>query len=186
MHRDLKPNNLGLTKDGELKIFDFGLCRILPEETTHYPDKTYRFTRCIGTRRYMAPEVARGEEYNAKSDVYSFGLICYEVLSLEMPHGDIRTKTLARRVAHEGLRPSLPQSWPRSVKTLSQRCWNERLSSRPTMSKVSSTIRSTLDCMVGPSEEKEVGMPTHDGTGRTERSYCSVESDEDCMSIRSL
>jgi len=178
IHRDLKPENLGLSDEGRLKIFDFGVCRILPQEASNRPEKTYRFTRNIGTRRYMAPEVARGDEYNAKSDVYSFGLICYEVLSLETPHEDIPAKVLTQLVAHEGLRPSLPQTWPRPVKSLLQRCWNERMSSRPTMRRLCSQIRSTMDLMVGPSDRKQASISgtrmssLQDETDRTERTCC--------------
>jgi len=187
MHRDLKPNNLGLTEEGRLKIFDFGFCRILPEEALKYPDKTYRFTNNIGSRRYMAPEVARGDEYNAKSDVYSFALICYAVLSLETPHENLPDKVVLDRVVYDGLRPSLPKSWPRPVKSLLQRCWNERLSSRPTMSKVSSQLRSTLDYMLSPSDSSGVSLPDvlgpslHDASMRTKRTN-SIDSDEHSVS----
>jgi len=109
MHRDLKPDNLGLTDEGRLKVFDLDVCRILPEEAVRYPDKTYRFTSNTGSRRYMAPEVARGDEYNAKSDVYSFGLLCYAVLSLDSPYEGIPDKVVLDRVVKEGLRPSLPK-----------------------------------------------------------------------------
>ena len=150
VHRDLKPENLGLTQGGVLKVFDLDVCRILPPEALHYPDKTYQFTQHVGSPRYMAPEVAIGQKYNAKADVYSFGLICYELLSLKRAYEDIPSKQLSHRVIHEGVRPSMPQSWPGPVANLVQRCWTQRVEKRPTMNQVLCQFRSTLDHMTGP------------------------------------
>jgi serine/threonine protein kinase len=155
LHRDLKPGNLGLNEGGILKVFDLDVCRILPSEALQHPNKTYKFTRHIGSPRYMAPEVALGEEYNAKADVYAFGLICYEVLSLKKAYGDIFSRALEQRVFTEGIRPSMPQSWPAPVANLVERCWSTSLEKRPTMNQVLCQVRSTLDQMTGPSNAKD-------------------------------
>jgi len=189
MHRDLKPENLGLTEEGRLKVFDFDVRRILPEESSKHPDRTYRFTSKIGTRRYMAPEVAIGDMYNAKSDVYSFGLICYEVLSLKKPYGDIPAKVLTHSVVSKGLRPSVPQSWPQPTKNFVERCWHERLSSRPTMSKVLTQIQSSLKHMVVSSGRKTKsaswGGHSHDGSVGT-RHTNGLDSEDESMNVDSL
>ena len=180
LHRDLKPENLGLTKGGVLKVFDLDVCRILPPEAVQYPDKTFQFTRHVGSPRYMAPEVARGQNYNAKADVYAFGLICYELLSLKRAYEDIPSKHLSHRVINEGVRPNMPQSWPEPVANLVQRCWTERVEKRPTMNQVLCQLRSTLDHMTGPTTATAQNKSTttrsyHEESGCTHRMESDIE-----------
>ena len=78
IHRDVKPGNLIIKPDGELKVIDFGLARSLDEITI-------RGTRVRGTPAYMAPEQIRGEDLTAQTDLYQFGITLYEVLSGKLP-----------------------------------------------------------------------------------------------------
>jgi serine/threonine protein kinase len=55
IHRDLKPDNMGWTAEGQFKIFDFGLCTCVRKGETQ--DEAYELTGCTGSMRYMAPEV---------------------------------------------------------------------------------------------------------------------------------
>jgi eukaryotic-like serine/threonine-protein kinase len=87
IHRDLKPENLFLTRDGTVKILDFGLARSVrmpagsdvTSAPTTGPD-TERGT-VLGTVGYMSPEQVRGEEVDTRSDVFAFGSVLYEMLS---------------------------------------------------------------------------------------------------------
>ena len=64
--------------------------------------------QCIGTPRYMAPEVALGQAYTEKVDVYSFSLIVWEMISDEVPYDTITNKRdLIQMVAMDGVRPSI-------------------------------------------------------------------------------
>lgn len=72
IHRDLKPDNIGFTLDGTLKVLDFGLARLV-ENSSPYSDQVYHMSGETGSLRYMSPEVADSRPYNHKADVYSFG-----------------------------------------------------------------------------------------------------------------
>jgi serine/threonine-protein kinase len=83
VHRDLKPENLFLTKDGRIKILDFGLAKLIglePRADTQGAADTEP-GMILGTVNYMAPEQVRGQAADNRSDIFAFGVIIYEMLS---------------------------------------------------------------------------------------------------------
>jgi hypothetical protein len=82
VHRDLKPENILITKDGGVKVMDFGIARSIEAEAT-------QTSSIVGTPAYMSPEQAEGKPTDARTDIYALGLILYEIFTGRLPfHAD--------------------------------------------------------------------------------------------------
>ena len=115
VHRDLKPENLFLTKDGRVKILDFGLAKLKPEtkEDGQTDLKTVSGGTepgvVLGTMGYMSPEQVRGKAADKRSDLFAFGTILYEMLSGQRAfRGDTAADTITAILSKEP--PDLAQT----------------------------------------------------------------------------
>jgi WD40 repeat protein len=86
IHRDLKPGNIYVTKEGQPKILDFGVARLDGADDTESITRQTHAGQLIGTLAYMAPEQLEGAEVDARADVYALGVVLYQLLTGALPH----------------------------------------------------------------------------------------------------
>lgn len=189
------------------KLFDFGLCKelkpkYLKAHSHHGPqDKvnTYNLTARSGSRRYMAPEVARSQPYNGKADVYSFGVLLYQMASLQKPFEGYSLLEHEDEVLFRGHRPNLeipsakgrfaPKSiikskdmlevltkcvWTEELKRLIEECWQGDMRLRPEMRDVVARLESCLQELTVM--KKAVTTSSNEVKWMTIQSRCGLES----------
>jgi len=128
IYRDLKPDNVGFDAAGQVKLFDFGLAKVLKGN--------YKLTGNTGSLRYMAPEVCLCLDYNVKADSYSFGILLWQLCALSTPFAGYTCKMHAKLVVQQHHRPQLLPNWPASWKSLMSSCWDAEYSKRPNFNKI--------------------------------------------------
>ena len=101
IHRDIKPKNIMRTRTGEIKIVDFGLARIISDETL----KTLVTSHVSGTPAYMSPEVLRSARPDTRSDIFSTGILYYEICIGRYPFRSENFKSLFRDLIYTELPP---------------------------------------------------------------------------------
>jgi serine/threonine protein kinase len=104
VHRDIKPANVMLTRNGQVKVMDFGIARAMGDSGMTMTQTA----AVIGTAQYLSPEQAKGEQVDARSDLYSTGCLLYELLTVRPPFvGDSPVAVAYQHVREEAQAPSV-------------------------------------------------------------------------------
>jgi serine/threonine protein kinase len=132
VHRDLAARNILLSRDGEPKISDFGMSRIIESTMKEGTTKTN-----IGPIRWMAPESLKNKKYSTKSDVWTFGIVLSEILNREEPHkGTEDVIEVAVQIRTNFLTPQIPDDVPSVVSDIMKECWAPIPEDRPEMEQI--------------------------------------------------
>ena len=99
IHRDIKPHNIMILKDGNVKVADFGIARLLTTQNTLTQET-------LGSVHYISPEQAKGGQVDARSDLYSVGVVMYEMLTSRLPfEGDSPVSIAIQHISSIPLMP---------------------------------------------------------------------------------
>ena len=115
INRDIKGRNILITKDGEVKLCDFGICRI-------YHKNRMKEIRG-GSPYWMAPEILKKEEYNQNIDIWALGITCIELAEFEPPYSDFGSNEVIKQIIKsppQGL--SKPKKWSKEFNDFIRQC----------------------------------------------------------------
>jgi serine/threonine-protein kinase len=98
VHRDIKPANIMLTKDGRVKVADFGIAKVASSKMT-------QTGMLLGSPSYMAPEHFLGQPLDGRSDIFALGIVLYELITGQLPFPGENLGTLSYKVVHEDVLP---------------------------------------------------------------------------------
>ena len=152
-HCDMKSQNVLLNYEPDVtlqvKLTDFGLSMVKSDAETSLSAGPEDLVRNVGTPRYSAPEVLRGEYLSAEammmSDVYSLGLIFFEVIYEEEPFYDMTYAQLQKQVGDAGKTPKLSADFnvDETIKLAMTKCWLFDPSKRPDIKELAETLKNT-------------------------------------------
>src|SRR5690606_16634381 len=145
VHRDVKPGNVLLTRDGGVKVADFGIARALSDSTDQSLTKT---GSVMGTATYFSPEQARGAPVDPRSDIYSLGVVLYEMTTGHPPFaGDSAVAIAYKHVQENPVPPRhLDPALPETLEAITLKCLAKNPANRyPSAQDLRADLRRFLD-----------------------------------------
>ena len=151
VHRDIKPQNIIISKEGKVKVTDFGIARAASSNTIN--------SNTMGSVHYISPEQARGGYSDEKSDIYSFGIMLYEMLTGRVPfEGDTTVSVALQHIQDDIVSPAqLVPGIPVSVEKIVLKCTQKRTERR--YQNMSDLIADLKHSLVAPDEDFVVTRP---------------------------
>jgi serine/threonine protein kinase len=140
--------NIGFDLRGDVKVFDFGLCKDLTPALKAQDGKYgYRLTGRAGSLPYMAPEVVKLECYDTKADVFSFAILLWEMMALQKAFADLSPAEFVEKVAVGNERLKVPPRIPPLTRLMIPEAWDADPAKRPDMKRIAILLRGDLNDM---------------------------------------
>lgn len=159
IHQDIKPQNMIISRDGKVKVADFGIARAVSSQTMN--------TNAIGSIHYISPEQVRGGLSDERSDIYSFGITMYEMVTGKLPFEGENTVTIALAHLEDPITP--PSVYNPditvSLEKIILKCTQKKKDMR--YSSVQEVITDLRKALVHPDED--VTQPVYDASGETRK-----------------
>ncbi len=168
IHRDIKPQNVLVTRTGDVKVTDFGIARAASSTVT-------ATSAVLGTAGYMSPEQAMGKPVGPRSDLYSLGVVLYEMLTGELPYSAENPVALSMKHVNEPPRsprevnPEIPEALDALTVKLLAKNPEDRYASAAELIDDLERRRSGLPPVVAQKTEKATAPLPADPEGRTKR-----------------
>ena len=157
IHRDIKPQNIMILKDGSIKVADFGIARLISTQSTLTQES-------LGSVHYISPEQAKGGHVDARTDIYSLGVVMYEMLTSQLPFvGDSPVSVAIQHISAIPLHPrDINPDIPRGLEDITMHAMEPNLSKRYTTAE--EMLLDLEEFRKNPASTFEYVMPVKSGS----------------------